>query len=283
VTRARADVSAATRLLALLGHPVAHSISPQIHAAAIAACGLDLVYLAFDVETEALPRAVAGLGALGALGANVTVPHKRAALELADERSAEAVAVGAANTLWWRDGRLVADNTDAPGLQRVLADDAGLRRGDGAVLLGAGGAALAAAVALGRAGATVEVVARRAEAAAEVERRIMAEGGTVGAVPEPRLVLNATPLGLHGEALPERFLRLGPGQVALDLVYRSEPTPFLRSAEAGGALAVDGLGLLVAQAALSFELWTGCPAPRAAMRAAAREAIGRMATRSVGS
>jgi shikimate dehydrogenase len=132
-------------------------------------------------------------------------------------------------------------------------------------------------VALGRAGATGEGVARRHDAAEEVRRRLRAAGARVaGSVPDPRLVLNATPLGLHGEALPERFCALGPGQVALDLVYGPEPTPFLRTAAAGGARALDGLGLLVAQAALSFERWTGIPADTvvATMRSAALAAIG---------
>jgi shikimate dehydrogenase len=268
--------TSATRLLALLGHPVAHSASPQIHTGAIHELGLDLAYVACDVAPEALPAAVAGLGALGALGANVTVPHKRAALDLADEVTGEATAVGAVNTLVWRDGRLIGDNTDARGLEQVLVTDAGLRAGDGVVLVGAGGAALAAAVALGRLGARVEVAARRAEAAREVERRLVTSGAEVGPVPEPRLVLNATPLGLHGETLPERFLALGRGQVALDLVYGSQPTPFLKAAAGAGALALDGLGLLVAQAALSFTCWTGRPAPIAAMRRAAEAAMGRM-------
>lgn len=272
--------TAATRLLALLGHPVGHSASPQIHTAAIRALGLDAAYLAFDVVPDGLADAVRGLGALGALGANVTVPHKRAVLDLVDEASPEARAVGAVNTLVYSDGGVVGDNTDARGLEQVFARDAGLRPGDGVVLLGAGGAAMAAAVALGRAGARVEVVTRRAEAAHEVERRLVACGGEVGGVAEPRLVLNATPVGMHGEALPKRFLTLGPGQVALDLVYGPEPTPFLRAAAGRGALALDGLGLLVAQAALSFTCWTGCDAPLEAMRVAAVAAMGRMGERS---
>jgi len=265
--------SAATRLIALLGDPVAHSASPQIHAAAFAATGVDLAYLAFRVPRERLGAAVHGLGALGAAGANVTVPHKQAVLALADEIGEEAREVGAANTLTWTASGVRADNTDAPGLARVLAEEVGLRPGDPVVLFGAGGAALAAAVALGRAGARVEVVARRAEAAAAVARRVAGCGGEPGPAPHPRLVVNATPLGLHGETLPERFLDLRPGQVALDLLYGPGPTPFLRAARAAGAAAVDGRGLLVAQAALSFERWTGVPAPVAVMAAAADAAL----------
>ena len=268
--------TAGTRLACLLGHPVAHSVSPQIHNAAFAAAGVDAVYVAFDVAPPALPGAVRGLGELGALGANVTVPHKRAAWGLADERSGEADVVGAANTLSWSDGRLVADNTDAPGLQAVLAR-IGLQRGEEAVIVGAGGAARAVAVALGRLGARVAVEARRPQAAAEVEALARECGAAVGPPADagPRLVVNATPLGLHGERLPDRHMALGPGQVALDLLYGRAATPFLASARAGGARAVDGLGLLVAQAALSFERWTGLAAPLEAMHLAAADAIGR--------
>jgi len=224
------------------------------------------------VPRTRLADAVRGLGALGALGANVTVPHKQAVLVMADTVGEDARLAGAANTLTWEGGALAADNTDAPGLARVLAD-LGLRPGDPVVLFGAGGAALAAAVALGRAGARVEVVARRAEAAAAVGERVVDAGGEPGPTPDPRLVVNATPLGLHGEQVPDRFLHLGPGQVALDLVYGPEPTPFLRAAAAAGARAVDGRALLVAQAALSFERWTGVQAPLLAMSQAADAAV----------
>lgn len=265
--------TARTRVACLLGHPVAHSASPQIHTAAFAAAGVDAVYVAFDVSPEDLPAAVAGLRRLGILGANVTVPHKRAVLALVDARTPEAAAVGAANTLVLDGGALTADNTDAPGLRTVLERDVGLRPGDAAVIFGAGGAARAAAVALGRLGARVRVEARRAAAARAVSEVAEAAGATTGAAGAPRLVVNATPLGLHGEALPDRFMRLSEDQVALDLVYRRGSTPFLHAARRAGAGAHDGLGMLVAQAAWSFERWTGLPAPVENMARAARAAL----------
>lgn len=269
-------VGSGTRLAAVLGHPVRHSVSPQIHSAAFAALGLDVVYLAFDVAPADLSAAVAGLRALDAVGVNCTVPHKEAVVALLDERSDEVARIGAANTLWWQDGRLHGDNTDAAGLAPVLRDDCGLRPGDPVVLFGAGGAARAAAVALGRAGAAVEVVARRAEAAEAVATLVTANGGSLAAPgTRPRLVVNATPLGLAGEPLPDRFMRLDPDQVALDLLYGPRDTPFLAAARERGAHAVDGLGMLVGQAAESFERWTGLPAPRDVMMAAARRALGR--------
>lgn len=264
-----------TRLACLLGHPVAHSASPQIHTAAFAAAGVEAVYVAFDVSPDDLPAAVAGLRRLGVLGANVTVPHKRAVLALVDARTPEVDAVGAANTLWLDGGALTADNTDAPGLRTVLERDVGLRAGDAAVIFGAGGAARAAAVALGRLGARVRVEARRGDAARTVTRVAEAAGATTGAEADgiPRLVVNATPLGLHGEALPDRLMRLSADQVALDLVYRRGSTPFLHAARRAGAAAHDGLGMLVAQAAWSFERWTGLPPPVEAMTRAARAAL----------
>jgi shikimate dehydrogenase len=252
---------------------VAHSASPQIHSAAFAAAGVDAVYVALDVHPDDLGEAVRGLRAVGCLGVNVTVPHKVSVLDHADVVSDETRAVGAANTLHWRDGRLVADNTDALGLERSLREDVGVRPGDQVLVYGAGGAARAAAVALGRLQAAVRVRARRAAAAAAIDDLARAHGARDGDPRRPpRVVVNATPLGLHGEALPDDLMALGPGQVALDLVYR--PTPFLAAARAGGAIAVDGLGMLVGQAALAFERWTGLPAPIEAMRAAARAAVG---------
>ncbi len=268
-------ISPASRLACLLGHPVAHSVSPQIHNAAFAAAGVDAVYLAFDVPPSRVPEAVAGLRALGMLGANVTVPHKRAVWELADARTPEAELVGAANTLFWDAGALIADNTDAGGLQEVLLRDVRLGPGDPVLLFGAGGAARASAVALGRLGARLQVRARRPEAAAQIASLAAEHGATLSALSVPRLVINATPLGLHGEPLPAPLMALGGDQVALDLVYGPSDTPFLAAARANGAAAFDGLGMLVAQAALAWTRWTGRPAPLAAMRAAAEAALGR--------
>lgn len=258
-----------TRLVALLGHPVGHSASPAMHSAAFAAAEVDAAYLAFDVEPPALPAAVAGLRALRALGANITVPHKVAALDLADRVTDEARGIGAANTLFWDGDALVADNTDAAGLGEVLTEDLGVEPGTTAVIVGAGGAARAAAVALGRVGARVRVHARKAKAAWAVRDLAVAHGAAHLDTDAPyTLVVNATPLGLRGESLPEPFMHLGQGQIALDLVYGPEPTPFLVAAQQGGAAAVDGRGMLLGQAAHAFERWTGQPAPREAMRQA---------------
>lgn len=277
--------TAATRTVVLLGHPVAHSRSPQIHTAAFAAAGIDAVYVTADVPPARLPEAVAAVRALGWLGANVTVPHKQAAAGLVDALTPEAELVGAVNTIFWSDdrggARLMGDNTDASGLVRVLEEDVRLRPGDTVEIFGAGGVARAAAVAAGRVGARVRVSARRPEAAASVAALAASAGAQVrppvdedvGVQPgtvRPRVVVNATPLGMHGEALPDDYMRLEPDQVALDLVYADEPTPFVRAARSRSARAFDGLGLLVAQAAGAFERWTGRAAPYEEMARAAR-------------
>jgi len=277
--------AASTRLVALLGWPVDHSLSPAMHNAAFRELGMDLVYVALPVRPDALPTAVAGLAAIGAVGANVTVPHKQAVVGLCDQLSDEAWLVGAVNTLSWTADGLVGHNTDALGLARALAD-LGVAADVPAVILGTGGAARAAVVALARAGRQVTVVGRRVEAAAELAA-LARDAGSANATSSQRdddelaevvqgagLVLNATPLGMRGERLPGPFHRLRPGQVAFDLVYAPAQTPFLADARAAGAAAHGGISMLVAQAELSFETWTGSTAPTGRMSAAAVAALG---------
>lgn len=263
----RPATDAATRLLCLLGHPVGHSLSPRLHSAAIAATGVNAVYLAFDVAPEDFSAVVDGLVAAGLWGANITIPHKVAALAATEAATEEARVVGAANTLFWREGRLWADNTDATALIAVLRDDCGVTSGDPVTLFGAGGAARAAAVALGRLGAAVRVRARRPAAAAEVAALARTAGGAAPVGSDPRVVVNATPLGRRGESLPDDLMGQKTGQVALDLNY-GRASPFLQQAAAGGATAVDGTGMLVGQAEAAFARWTGTPPPAGVMRAA---------------
>ena len=259
-------------LCGVLGHPVGHSRSPAIHNAAYAELGLDWRYVKLPVAPELFEETVRALPGSGYRGANVTIPHKVAALALADRASPAAAAVGAANTLIFADGRITADNTDAGGLIDALDRPvAGLR----ALVLGAGGAGRAAAWALREAGAEVAVWNRtqeRAEAlAAELELEHAAE---------PRqsdLLVNATSVGLdpaetEQAALAALQLESPAPPLVVDLVYRGDgsPTPVQAWAERAGAHVVDGLEVLVRQGARSFELWTGHPAPLDVMRAAAR-------------
>lgn len=277
--------TSATGLLAVLGDPVRHSLSPTMHNAALAHAGIDAAYLALPTPPSALGSVVAGLAATGALGVNVTVPHKVAVVDHCDALTDEARLIGAVNTLVLDDGRVTGDNTDASGLARALVEEAGLRPGARWVLLGTGGAARAAAVAAARLEADLLVVGRRPEAAAELAdlaRRAGAgdarscgldDAELAGAVGGADLLCNATPLGMDGERLPAAFHRLTAGQIAYDLVYRPPDTPFVVDAAAAGADAHHGLSMLVGQAADALERWGLGPAPVEVMRAAAEAAL----------
>jgi shikimate dehydrogenase len=250
----------------VLGFPVAHSRSPAMMNAAFAELGLDWRYVKLPVPPERFAETVRALPASGYRGANVTIPHKVAAHALADELTPAAAAIGAANTLTFEDGRVLADNTDAGGLLAALGEDPAGRT---ALVLGAGGAGRAAVWALREAGAEVAVWNRTAERA-----RALAEELEVEHAERPHraadLLVNATALGLRGEDLPAE-LRPEPAAVVVELVYGPEPTALARWAEAAGARVVDGLEVLVRQGALSLERWTGRPAPLDAMRLASSD------------
>jgi shikimate dehydrogenase len=260
-------------LCGVLGHPVGHSRSPAIHNAAYADLGLDWRYVKLPVPPELFEETVRALPGSGYRGANVTIPHKIAALALADRASPAARAVGAANTLTFASGAIEAENTDAGGLLDAIGRPVA---GSRALVLGAGGAGRAAAWALREAGAAeVAVWNRTPERAASLAREL-----EVGAAERPGpadLLVNATSVGLDAgtsdEAALEELclLSIDPPPLVVDLVYRSGgSTPVQSWAERAGATVVDGLEVLVRQGARSFELWTGEPAPLAAMRAAAR-------------
>jgi shikimate dehydrogenase len=257
--------------LGVCGWPVAHSRSPQMHNAALGAAGLgDWRYLRLPLPPELFAETVRALPAAGFRGVNVTIPHKQAALAVADRASDAARAIGAANTLTFEDGAIVADNTDAPGLLAALGSPPAGRT---ALVLGAGGAGRAAVWALKSAGAADVAVwnrtPERARAlAAELGARAVATAGRAD------IVINATSVGLHDpddtfKALPLGADELDAGSLVVDMVYRAGETRFLEAARTRGARVVDGLEILVRQGAASFERWTGLEAPREAMRAAA--------------
>lgn len=270
-------VTGATRVAGIIGDPITHSASPPIHNAAYAALGLDWIYVAFRVEPGRAAEALAGARALGMAGLNVTMPHKADAARACDDLSATAARLGAVNTVVIRDGRCVGDSTDGPGFLRALADEGIDPCGLAVVLLGAGGAARAIAGALGDVGARVTIAARREDAA--VSTAALVPGGTAvvldhadAAIEAADIVVNATPLGMREESPPFDVGCLGPGQVVVDTVYEPSETPLLAAARARGARAVNGLGMLVHQAALAFESFTGVSAPLDEMRAAAKGA-----------
>jgi shikimate dehydrogenase len=253
-----------------------------IHNAAFAATGLDWVYEAFDVGADEVAAFVARAAAEGFGGLNVTMPDKEAAAAAVDRQTADAEALGAVNTvIFGGDAITVGDNTDGPGFLAALAADVPeLALGGAHVgVVGAGGAARAVILALGRAEvASIVVVNRtRARAVAAVELApAVARVGEAADLAGLDLVVDATPAGMGGaDELPFDPDLLGPDQVVCDLVYWPLETPLLREAAARGARAVNGLGMLVHQAAGSFERWTGVDAPVEAMTAAVRAELDR--------
>jgi shikimate dehydrogenase len=269
---ARLPLTAATRLAGVIGWPVSHSRSPQMHNAAYEALGLDWAYVALPVAPPRLADALRGLAALGFAGANVTIPHKQGVVTLCDELSAEAGRAGSVNTITVReDGSLRGDTTDGAG----MLDAIGQIPGGPALVLGAGGAARAAVAALVDAGLDVAVSARRDDAALRLAEDL---GGRAEAWPPRRgasLIVNATPVGQTGDAaaLPIAEALLEGAQVVCDLAYRADgaETGLIVAARRGGLGAVDGLDVLVGQGARSFRIFTGVEAPLDVMRTAARD------------
>jgi len=259
--------------LAVLGHPVAHSRSPAMQNAALAELGLagEWSYGAIDLAPEEFEPRVREMPAEGYVGVNVTVPHKTAALALADTPSEAAREIGAANTLSFAAGEVNAENTDAAGLLAALPISP---RGRRALVLGAGGAARAVVWALVRGDAEVGVWNRTGERARQLCDEL---GGKPAAAPDPtayELIVNSTTAGLRGEdpfaELPLSADGFAPGQTVVDMVYGDRPGRLLEAAKAAGATTVDGIEVLVQQGALSLEIWTGLSAPLDVMRAAAR-------------
>lgn len=272
----------AGNFVGVLGWPLEHTLSPAIHSAAFSQAQLDWVYLAWPVEPEDLGDAIKGLRALGALGANVTMPHKEAVMEHLDELSGDARSVGAVNTVQRIGRRFVGHNTDVDGFGFFLERDAGIdASGMRALVLGAGGAARAVVRALDRIGVDeVAVAARDVDKGSRlVELAGRARGAAISweiastTAADYDLIVNATPVGTgSGDPLPAVEWRAG--QVVVDLVYDPPSTALVERARAGGAHAWGGIGMLVHQAAASFGIWTGQDPPLETMSAAALHAIG---------
>ena len=269
-------IGGATRTVGVIGWPISGSLSPVIHNAAFEALGLDWIYVPLPVPPGELPAALAGMAALGLSGANVTMPHKTEAARVIGDLSEDAAKLDAVNTIVVDAAGPCGHNTDAPGFDRFLRVDAGFDpAGRTALVYGAGGAARACVLALARGRLAALTVAVREPAKASALRATLEEFRTnVDVVPlelaravEADLVVNATPLGADARELPLPQLR--PGMLVVDLLYRPTVTPLLSQAKAAGASAFGGLGLLLHQAALSFELWTGRTAPLPVMSAAA--------------
>jgi shikimate dehydrogenase len=273
-------------VVGIIGDRVEHSLSPALHNAAFAAAGLDWVYVPLPVRGGEVGEAVRGLRALGLRGANVTVPHKAAVIPHLDRVEGDAALVEAVNTIVVTGRALVGHNTDVEGVRGAIeaACDDSLRGAPG-LILGAGGAARAAALALARLGVRLTVVNRTPAAAERLAALVTAAvpGATCACLPlealdeglvaDQMLVVNATSLGMAGAGKVPALLAdtLSARQVALDVVYAPGGTDFLAGARAHRATVVDGLEMLLGQAAAAFELWTGRPAPLQAMRDAVHE------------
>ena len=247
-----------TGLVVLLGHGIGSSASPAMHDAAFAALGINARYELRDVGVDGLPAAVEEMRAAMRLGANVTKPHKVAVCQLVDELTPEVERLGAANTITRNGDRLVAHNTDLAALAAELPV-----RPRHAVVLGAGGASRAAVAALEDGGCDSVIV---------VDRRSW--DAMADALATADLVVNATPIGTASDETPVPAELLRRDIAVLDLVYRPSPTRLVREARDAGAEARGGAGMLLRQAAASFELWTGRPAPVTVMRDALRAELG---------
>ncbi|OPX84761.1 MAG: Shikimate dehydrogenase [Pelotomaculum sp. PtaB.Bin104] len=283
-------ISGRTRVCGIFGCPIGHSFSPAMHNAAFTALSLDFVYVPFLVESENLRAAVEAVKALGLAGVNVTIPHKQAVMPLLDEVTESAALIGAVNTIVNQKGYLLGDNTDGNGFLRALEEETRLTpTGKTVFILGAGGAARAVAIQLALAGVKKVYLSNRSRERAEqlaalITKKTKAVAEVVswpdgkeedwrltGALRSCDLVVQTTPIGMYPDnsltlQLPEGIFR--PGLVACDLVYNPVETLFLKSARQAGATPMNGLGMLLYQGALSFEQWTGVPAPVEAMKKA---------------
>jgi shikimate dehydrogenase len=269
---------AESTVVGVIGSPIRQSLSPRLHNAAFAALGLNWVSLAFDVPAGQAQGALDGMRALGLAGLSVTMPHKAEVAALVDRCTDVATRLEAVNCIVNHGGTLEGTNTDGAGFLASLERAAGFHpEGKRCLVIGAGGAARAVTDALAGAGASDVAVVNRTPTRAEAVAALAGSAGRAVAaadaaqVAQVDLVVNATPTGMAGVVQGSSFegsdswlvspSLVHAGQVVIDLVYAPRPTPWLAAAGAAGATTVDGLGMLVHQAAAQLELWTGLQAP----------------------
>lgn len=288
MTASTSVITGRTRVVGVMADPVAHSMSPPMHNRAFAVRGLDMVYVPLHVKPEALGAAVEAIRALNLVGVNVTIPHKVAIVQHLDTLSEHARFVGAVNTVVNRDGVLEGHNTDGAGFVRSLRKEAQFEpRGRRLLIVGAGGAAQAIAVQLALEGAAELVVANRTvEKAVQLAELVEQAGGSARAVALSELtadvvaacdaIVHTTSWGMAPDnevppIVPTEMLH--PNLLVCDIVYTPRETSLLRAARERGCAVLPGLGMLVEQAALAFELWTGVEAPVEAMRETLERAL----------
>jgi len=276
-------ISGKTRVCAIIGDPVEHSLSPVMHNAAFKELGLNLVYVAFTVTRNELKDAISGARSLGLLGLNVTMPHKNAVITYLDETDSTAKAMGAVNTILNNQGKLIGYNTDGVGALRALKENGISPDGKRMLLLGAGGAAKAIAFQAAQEVEELVILNRtseKAEKLAEVLRREFGKrvnGGALSAevlkkeMKDADILVNATSVGMHPDVnrspVPSDLLRRD--LCVMDIIYNPLETKLVTDAKAVGAKVVSGLEMLLYQGAVAFEIWTNCPAPVEVMKKAA--------------
>lgn len=270
------EITAATRLIALLGDPVSHSLSPRMQNAAFAAARLDALYVALRCATDDVPGLIRGIARAGGAG-NITVPHKGVAAGAVEDPTPAVLRTGSCNTFWLEDGRIRGDNTDVAGFLSAVRRIVPPLRSARVLLLGAGGAARAVVAALLEEGVNEVAVRNRSRIRADALLAAFPDSSALHLAPDDQalrrerfdLVVNATSLGLHpGDDSPLDLSMLPRVGAALDLAYLPGETSWVRSARALGIPAADGLHMLVGQGAAAFERWWGQPAPVEAMRLA---------------
>lgn len=281
--------------LGLIGYPLGHSLSPQIHTAALRACGLDGDYSLFPIHPEdkqSLSDLLARVRSGKLQGLNVTIPHKQNVMQFLDELTPTARSIGAVNTIYLHEGKLIGDNTDAPGFlydsQRFLTTETRRHGNSNALVLGAGGSARAVIYALLNDGWDITIAARRLEQAKELVTSFTRHQLKITNYPLSNiglsnitLVINTTPVGMTpniGQSPWPVDLPFPPQAAIYDLVYNPRETKVVKDACLQGLSATTGLGMLVEQAALAFETWTGHKPPRAAMLAAVDQTPRRLLT-----
>ena len=262
-----------TRIVGIIGDPIEHSRSPQMHNAAFAKAGLDYVYVPFHVRPDDLTHAIAGFKALNVVGINVTLPHKQAVIPYLTSISREAELIGAVNTLTFVDGEIHGDNTDAPGVLRALEekDDMSVPVSEGVVVLGAGGSARAVVVALALAGvASITIANRTVEKAISLAEEMqqktdipmqgmgLTDTRLPAAVRQSVLLINTATASMDPtQPLLVSADWLQPNTIVYDIVYTPPVTPLMKAAAERGCQTLGGIGMLVHQGAIAFEKWTG--------------------------
>src|SRR5512142_930431 len=273
-------ISGKTKIYGIFGHPVEHTFSPGMHNAAFRKLGMDACYVPFSVHPSRLRDAVKAVLPLGLCGLNITVPHKEKVIARLDELSEEARLIGAVNTVEVREGRLIGHNTDGRGFIRSLRVGAGFDpQGKNVLIAGAGGAARAVGFCLALAKAERVVfhdvdAGKAAKLARDIRRKtgvcadsISSSHGLAAAAREAHCLINATPLGLKkGDPLPLGREMIRPQHLVCDLVYNPPETVLLKTAKDRRARRLPGIGMLLYQGVIAFEIWTGAKAPVAVMK-----------------